>query len=693
MANTQFFINPSFKYGQVDDQFIFRTDNEGVFTNAARQVLNFDILASGALRRRGKTIARATVTSTVSTNKVRLIYYPRQVFFGLVLEQYILALTSGPGVTRCNWYRVDNGTSGQFTIFNEEADLDALRFTQIKNTLFFAGGLSFGVYRLDDVGTAAKLVPFWFELKGLYDGQRGGTALQATSGIYTRADEDVGINCGAGVQAQVLIYVPGLSHDASSPWRPVNKATTTNATTINLASGSLPVGFRGAQILGRYTDPSNVPNDYLLARAIAFTRGRLIMGGIGDAKQTGITPFIAAQDYSIFEPSRILMSRVGVPFCVRPQTANDDSPLDFNIISSGIGQIEWIIATETAIYFGARTGIAVIPSNVTLSTLDVRTIDSLSVGIQQPKIWRNGILYVSDSGDKIQWLQFNFATGGQRIATLNLLQPVIISNISSVNIAEPGGEAYNVRRIFCCNNTKDVAVAYDDNSDIIGWAKYRFPYDIKDVVSVGNRVFLAATRGSNQIDFLELVNDDDYVGDYEHAPTYMGSLGRWRAASYAASSFVGVTGVIGGVRRVFLGLFQTEADGDIFTLNHESPNSPVKVYPQFSEYSSLRVSIPFESKLVPLPAAGTDAKGLSLSRLHRVVSIRPFVVNTRQLEIDGDIVFNTYDPITAGNIDLPKQTGWGEVGALGHDSLRDIEIKGYALYQATIAGLSREVAV
>ena len=699
MTVQQFYTNPSFKYGKVDDQYLFRTDTPELFRASCRKLKNWDILASGAVKRRGSRIARV-LGGAYGGGDVIMVPYRRQAnTLGTTLNEFALAVYNEGGDFKAFFYNLGTGATGSFTIYSGQADLPKLRWAQVGNSLFFCSGIASGfpVIRLDNVNQLATEVGFWFEVSGLWDGAAGASVLNAGLNQPARARDEVGINnqqvAGPG-RVELLMAAPGQS-GLDGPWRAVDESGTTVNDIINLEAGQLlPISFIGARLWARSLDSSNVPKDHIYSNAITFSRGRLILGGIADILNPIRPTALDARGYGFYEGNRILMSGVGAPFLVRPalDRVSDASPLDFQLIANGAAVINWIAQSETAIYIGCTGSLIVVPSAPNQTSLgnlqDMRTVDNLSVGNVNPIIWRNGVIYVSTNGDKLTWLQFSFQTGGQRSAHINAFQPSIISSVNSIAIIEASGAADSVRRILAANNTETVAVAFDDGGDVLGWSEYEFSYPVKSVLGMNDRAFVACNRGG-ALDILEIVNDNEYVGDYQSTPIYTSS--KWQTNIGAINSMVAVTGVTGG-RRLYLGTFRTDGSGFITTPDYENPEVPTTEFPQFTGYSSLIAYVVFDSTLVPFPAVGQDQKGLSVGRKNRVVSIRPFVVNTRQLVVNNEPLFDALNVVSAGQIDLPKVTGWGEKGKLGHYVFSDDEIKGFAIYQAIVAGLSREVA-
>ena len=716
-------VNPHFRTGLVDDTYRYRVDWQEALT-ALLEATNWDVLESGALRRRRgfrrPTNANATDWTSASWNTsydVGMLPFTRSSG-----QEYIVLIECQPSSVNITVriYYPAGGTfpsiaSGATQATQKQATSRDIQYAQVGDSLFFILAdddttIDY-VFRLYHDGTNFQMekVTAEIELTGLWSGAGAANYVDPTflgDWALNSADVETQITESASaanfaVPAKELyphatagdeLYVDGSWRNITA----VNGSGGANPNRVTFSGAALTEHIANARLRFRY-DTGTTDVNAIYARALTFFEGRLCLGRVRHTRYDPRPSFVVESG-----PTRLRCSRSNDPFLLvpSPHNAYEDSPIDAVLWAPQLRSINWL-AGGRVMYVGGANGVVVVKSGLTPKSIQTVTIDSMGTCATPPVVEQSGIIYVDASRNALVRLVYNDGSDGYRGVVLNARCSEKLNGFRRVVMSS--GKQGGIRRMYALRSDGTLAsCGFDEEGQPFGWVKYEIgpgdgTFTFHDICDLNGRLYALVLSDGLSLGTRKLLvrldtADQDFVGDFYEIATTGGSPTNFRVLNEELwDCTVGVTTTVGS-EEVCLGVFETDADGYIFNENGE----PLKYHAGTPDVGLYDVSVAyvyrvFESRAKPLPAIPQRPDGAGFGRNHRVNKAFIGVLNTRQIKVGGHVLG---EPAAIGSNVLQNRraiTGWVPLVQMGFADDHDIAIESSGVYNATVAGLSREV--
>lgn len=727
---TTLYTNPGFTKGLIDPEYRHAASLEG-FSQSLLTARNVSFLKSGAVKRRPNFVKKTGFNSTTTSWAAPGSTYDEDEPFLLIpftgRNQFIIVVQVNPANAQELWiipYDVANNSfDTRRTVVDSVYEFDAAsvkswQYVQAGPSLFIATEPNLvdppgRIVRVYDTGAAAnplqtdqsggvgvaaefhgELSGFWTQITGtnlVFPTDLGTTHQRIQSdGAVAPASESVPTTDGVTDAANFAPAADEVDSNyqlyLSNAWYDISSVAAYNAAIpfqITLTGNTTGDHLSKANIKWRADTSANRRQG---AKAITFYEGRLILGNTRQANGT--------RDDD--EWVRIYMSAPADPYLIYPSLWNayPDSPIEVQLWSPSMDSIQWIVGSR-ALFIGGKRGLSVIKPGITPTSVVQIPIDSLGADEVLPIVEASSVIYQSVDQTYIVRVDFNLGNDGYRITYLN---DMIKNTISAATRLQLGtGFSQTPRCLYTVLDDGTMAVGHFNDDGSIAWAIWDTELgDINDVVALDNKVFVTVDDGAGGLALFELEEDADYCGDDEAAAAV---VVHWRVSESALKNTkVGVIATISAIngvaitaRTVYLGLFETEADGDIYTTLPDASKAYLEdIYDDYT-FSSIVCVKPFGSEIEPTPAIPVKNEGTAFGIEHRIHKVRVGCVGTRSFKL-YETQAQPISPMSQYIQELAQKTGFVQFtqGEWGTDDT--IKLRNDGCHQFTLTTVVREVS-
>lgn len=385
---------------------------------------------------------------------------------------------------------------------------------------------------------------------------------------------------------------------------------------------------------------------------------------------------------SIDNPVTMWASKVGDPFTILSGNTEDDSPIEYELLSAQADEFIWVSAAQDIYLGGAKAeyrvssleGQPISPANFAFTQ-----IASIGGAAIQPAISDAAIIFAPRGRTQIFAVQYDFQRAGFTSNDISLLAPHLLEpQVRDIVFRPATGEDVTPRLFILLDNFEMRTVALSQAENVIAWARFTVPesFSLVATEATAANLYTVVADSTHEQYWLCILRDPPdqyYVMDFEKTYT-PDSEKEVTLDDYHLDRPIAVISEEQG----FLGYYETETN-------------PLDLSEIEGELGDVYIGVPFISTIQMLPSIVQAQNGMTINRKSRLIRALVSVQGAYQLFVNNEPLFGSL-PYRTGN-ELPVRDGVFERRLLGWTFRDELKIESASIYKAKLLSVTREVNI